>query len=86
MTCADARTGAALWDVRVGRSIWSSPCVVDNRVIFGSYDHFLYMLDATSGKLVWRYDLGGACVSTACIVDGYIYIGNATGTFFCFGP
>lgn len=86
MTCADARTGAAQWDVRVGRSIWSSPCVVDNRVIFGSYDHFLYMLDSTSGKLVWRYDLGGACVSTACIVDGYIYIGNATGTFFCFGP
>ena len=37
-------------------------------------------------KLVWRYHLGGRCISTPCIVDGHIYIGNASGTFFCFGP
>ena len=49
------------------------------KVVFGSYDHYLHMLDADTGQVAWRYDLGGACVSTPCIVDGYIYIGNATG-------
>ncbi len=33
---------------------WSSPCVADGKVLFGSYDRDLYLLDARTGKLIWK--------------------------------
>ena len=33
-----------------------------------------------------HHALGGRCISTPCVVGGCIYIGDAAGTFYCFGP
>jgi outer membrane protein assembly factor BamB len=66
--------------------VWSSPSVVDGRVIFGSRDGHLYNVDAASGREIWRQRVDGRIISSPCIVDGYIWIGTATGWFYCFGP
>jgi outer membrane protein assembly factor BamB len=84
--CLELTTGRVVWQSRVSRPIWCSPCVVDDKVVFGSYDHNLYLLDAGTGREIYRHDMGGRVISTPCIVDGFIYVGTATGRFFCLGP
>src|SRR6188768_2132226 len=42
----DAATGAKRWTFKTGAEIKSSPVVVGNRVLIGSYDNSLYSIDA----------------------------------------
>ena len=42
--------------------------------------------DLKTGQEVWSHDTGGRILSSPCVVGGWIWIGNATGTFFAFGP
>ena len=65
--------------------MWSSPAVVDGKVVFGSRDFNLYCVDAQSGGKIWRVRADGRIISSPCIVGGYIWVGTATG-YFCFGP
>jgi eukaryotic-like serine/threonine-protein kinase len=85
MYCLAADSGKVHWTYKVGKGIWSSPCVVDGKVLFGTYDPTYYMLDAEKGKLVWSYPMGQRTHSTACIVGGHVYVGSANGYFHCFG-
>ena len=84
--CVDARSGEGIWTFKTGGAVWSSPAVVDDKVIFGSRDKHLYIVDAQSGKLIWRTRVDGRIISSPCVVDGYIWVGTATGKFYCFGP
>src|SRR6188472_1826988 len=50
----DTATGKALWTFKTAGEIKSSPVVVGDRVLIGSYDSQLYALGAKDGKVLWK--------------------------------
>ena len=46
--------GSRLWTFKTGSEVKSSPTIVDDLVLIGSYDTHLYALDAATGKLRWK--------------------------------
>jgi outer membrane protein assembly factor BamB len=43
-----AKAGKTLWTIQTGDDVYSSPCVWDNKVYFGSDDHKLHCVDTGS--------------------------------------
>ena len=58
------------------RSIGSAAVVIDNKIIFGSYDAYVYCID-TSGKLVWKYNIGSEVT-----LAGYLPAAHKNTIFF----
>ena len=51
----DLTTGKALWTFKAQDAIEGAALVLNDQIIFGSGDGFLYCLDA-NGKMVWKYE------------------------------
>jgi outer membrane protein assembly factor BamB len=52
-------TGYVVWSMQVGhhdshKSILSSPIIIGDTIVFGSYDGNLYCLDAATGVIIWN--------------------------------
>ena len=76
------------WKFQAGSSIWSTPQVFENLLIFSSLDHKIYGLDLTcntcieSGSPEWVYETGGAVASSPLVLNGEVYIGSFDGNFY----
>src|SRR6266550_5595967 len=46
------------WEFEAGSGITGTPAVVGERLIFGSWDGWVYALNHRSGKLIWKFDAG----------------------------
>lgn len=80
-------TGADLpwaWGFETGDSYTSSPAIINNTVLFGSGDGFLYSFEAKNGRLQWKFQTGGRIRSTAAVgADGVtVYIGSFDGSLY----
>ena len=69
-----SRPGKAAWTFKTGTEIKSSPVVVGDKVLIGSYDSHLYALGAKDGKLAWKVQTEGYVHATPAVVDGIAYI------------
>lgn len=69
----DAATGKARWTFKTEGEIKSSPVIVDDRVLIGSYDGHLYGL-GLDGKLAWKVRTDGPVHATPAIREGVAYI------------
>src|SRR6266851_4999284 len=74
LTGVNAAAGKGLWTFSTGAEIKSSPVVVGDRVLIGSYDGGLYCLSAKDGKLLWKAITNGYVHSTPPVADGIAYI------------
>ncbi len=79
----DAQTGAERWTFKTDAGITSSATVLKTRegavrVLFGSYDGFLYCLDG-DGKLVWKLETDNYVHATPAVADGKVYIAGCDG-------
>jgi len=63
----------------------SSPVVVDGRVIVGSLDGKLYVLNLKDGTEVQRFDLGRGVSASPAVGNGCVVIGNDDGVLYCLG-
>jgi outer membrane protein assembly factor BamB len=85
--CAfNASTGAPIWYYTPTPGIYtmdSSPCVVDGRVYFGSYDDNVYALDALTGEKLWNYTTGGYVSSSPAVAYGKVYVGSDDNKIYC---
>uniref|UniRef100_S4RLE4 Aminoadipate-semialdehyde dehydrogenase n=1 Tax=Petromyzon marinus TaxID=7757 RepID=S4RLE4_PETMA len=59
--------GDKMWQFRTDGPVFSSPCIVGNRldVVFGSHDGSVYAVSA-SGQLQWKHQLGAPVYATPC--------------------
>ena len=78
----DARTGAVLWERRVGYAVHNAPAVVGDLVVFGAASGMVRAVSAATGADVWSYDLGQGfsqnyswLYSPPTVADGVVYIG-----------
>ena len=76
-----ARDGKGLWTFKTGSEIKSSPVVVNDIVLVGSYDAHLYGLDAKTGKLRWKVLTDGQVHATPAVQNGLAFIAGCDAKF-----
>jgi eukaryotic-like serine/threonine-protein kinase len=76
-----AADGKALWTFKTNSEIKSSPVVVDDRLLVGSYDEHFYCLSAKTGALIWKFHTNGPVHCTAGVLNGVAYIAGCDETF-----
>ncbi|MGI8732388.1 MAG: PQQ-binding-like beta-propeller repeat protein [Pyrinomonadaceae bacterium] len=69
----NATDGKKIWAFKAGNEIKSSPVVVGDRVLIGSYDQQLYCV-STRGSLLWKVKTNGPVHSTPSVAGGVAYI------------
>lgn len=72
----DARSGWAVWRVRAGGPVISSPMLANGMVFIGSADKNMYALDARNGRVAWKYETEGQVTSSPAYANGAIYFGG----------
>jgi len=69
--------------------VYSSPCVSDGFVYFGSYDRNLYCLNVKTGRENWRFTTCSffyypdGVNSSPCVADGRVYAGCCARRLYC---
>ena len=77
----NASDGKKLWAFKTNGEIKSSPVVIGDRVLIGSYDEHLYCLSARNGSLLWKFKTNGPVHSTPGIADGMAFIAGCDELF-----
>lgn len=76
----DGKTKSEVWKFDTqsedggGQEIISSATFSGSRVLFGSYDSFLYCLSAEDGKFLWKYQTQGPLHSTPVIIEDRTFV------------
>jgi outer membrane protein assembly factor BamB len=81
LNALNASDGKKLWAFKTNGEIKSSPVVVGDRVLIGSYDEHLYCLSARTGALQWKFKTNGPVHSTPGIADGMAFIAGCDELF-----
>jgi outer membrane protein assembly factor BamB len=79
----DADTGIIKWlyDVPSGAAVYSSPAVVEGKVIVGSSDGNLLCLDQEEGHVLWRTHVGSGYLSSAAIQNDTAFVASTFGVY-----
>ncbi|NPV03097.1 MAG: PQQ-binding-like beta-propeller repeat protein, partial [Brevinematales bacterium] len=75
--------GKTLWTIETGDYVFSSLCVWDNKVYFGSYVNKLYCADALTGETLWTIETGNCVRSSPCVWDNRVYFGSDDNKLYC---
>jgi eukaryotic-like serine/threonine-protein kinase len=81
LNAINATDGKKLWAFKANGEIKSSPVVVGDRVLIGSYDENLYCLSAHNGSLIWKFKTNGPVHSTPGIAEGMAFIAGCDELF-----
>ncbi|MFH1279517.1 MAG: PQQ-binding-like beta-propeller repeat protein [Candidatus Eisenbacteria bacterium] len=71
--------GTLAWEFRAGAAVTSSPLVVEDRILFGSRDGFLYALRREDGRPLWKAPGPGGVGSSPALGGGRAYFGEYGG-------
>src|SRR5829696_9538574 len=81
LNAVSASDGKKLWAFKTNGEIKSSPVVIGDRVLIGSYDETLYCLSTRNGTLLWKFKTNGPVHSTPGIADGMAFIAGCDELF-----
>lgn len=70
------------WQRRFSGTIFSSPAVAGDAVVFGSLDGNIYGLDIRSGDVLWSVDAGTPVLASPLAAGMDIYIGGGNAAFY----
>jgi len=74
LNAINASDGKKLWAFKANSEIKSSPVVVGDSVLIGSYDANLYCLSTRDGSVRWKVKTNGYVHATPGIADGMAFI------------
>ncbi|MGH9957183.1 MAG: PQQ-binding-like beta-propeller repeat protein [Pyrinomonadaceae bacterium] len=77
----NATNGNKLWAFKTNGEIKSSPVVVGDRVLIGSYDQHLYCLSTRNGSVLWKVKTEGPVHATPSISGGVAFIAGCDEMF-----
>jgi outer membrane protein assembly factor BamB len=74
-----------LWSYDAQATIPASGAVdvLNNKVVFGTSDGYLYSLNLKTGKVYWIFFTGGSVLASPTIADGLVYAGSDNGMLYC---
>ena len=79
----NARTGAKLWERRIGRLNASSPAYSKGRLyIVNLVPGHIVKLDAKNGRIIWKKSLPGRAESSPVVVGNSVYFGCEDGKLY----
>jgi len=87
----DQNSGTLQWKFKMGEKLpypwrfdyyFSSPAIVDDKIIIGSDDGNLYMLEQKSGTVVWKFKGKGLVRSTASVYKDEVLFGDTGGNLY----
>lgn len=85
VVCTDAKTGAVRWkrsidgDLSAGGSLATSPALAGGKIIVGTLDGKLLVLDPETGKTERSIEIGHPIRSQPAIEGGWAYVGTEDG-------
>ena len=84
--CLDGLDGNVIWSFETRGKIWGCACLVLNEkfVIFGCFDHYLYVLDSNTGECVDRYKTHASIQSSPLFYNNKVFVCNSNGELYCF--
>ena len=62
----------------------SSPVICGDKIVIGSEDGRLYMLNLSDGKQVWSYDIGQPVMSSPAVANQMVVVGSDDGYVYAF--
>lgn len=80
------RAGRPRWSFSARGNVDCSPVICGDRVVVGSDDGRLYVLDLARGGERWSYQIGEAITASPAVAGGMIVIGAEDGVLYAFGP
>lgn len=87
----DENTGHLQWKFKMGEKLpypwrfdyyFSSPTLIDDKIIIGSDDGNLYMLQQNNGTVVWKFKSKGLIRSTPSVYKDEVLFGDTEGNLF----
>lgn len=84
LACVEAESGKIRWQKKYSSHIWSSPAVIDNKVIVADVAGVLHCLGAFDGRELWKIQVPGVIESTPAVWKEWIYVGAKDGWFYAF--
>jgi outer membrane protein assembly factor BamB len=81
----DWKKGAVLWRYHhpeTDFAYYSSPVIVDGKVILGGRDKRVHAIDQETGKLVWEFETRGRVDSSPVAAAGVIWVGSHDGNLY----
>ncbi len=83
------RTGSVKWTTRAADkkkyygSFYTSPTILNDLVLAGNDDFYMYAFDTAGGKEQWKFKTGGSIFCDASVFEGKIYFGSDDMNFYC---
>ncbi len=62
-----------------------SPIIVGDKVLFGSFDGRVYILNLADGEELWSYDLGKALIASPAVSGERFFVAGSDGVLSAFG-
>ncbi len=61
---------------------YSSPTIIDNKILIGIKDGFVYNIDAATGKIIWKFKTEGIVRSTPASKNNVLFFGDTEGILY----
>jgi len=81
LNAINASDGKKVWAFKTNGEIKSSPVVLGDRLLIGSYDENLYCLSTRNGSVLWKFKTNGPVHSTPSIANGMAFIAGCDEVF-----
>lgn len=87
----NAATGKIKWQLDFGKSLnydwgfdyyYSSPTIINNKILIGIKDGFVYNVDEDNGKLLWKFKTKGIVRSTPAVKTDMVFFGDTEGILY----
>ncbi len=86
--CLSAKNGKLNWKIDFGDRLpyewkydywYSSPVILQNKILVGADDGFMYCLDKENGKVIWKFKAESVIRATPTVESGVVYFGDCDG-------
>jgi outer membrane protein assembly factor BamB/predicted phosphohydrolase len=76
-------TGVIKWERKFEGSIFSTPALDGEVLVFGAIDGGIYGIDIHDGTTLWKVDCGTPVLASPVIAEGSVFIGGGNSAFYC---
>jgi outer membrane protein assembly factor BamB/predicted phosphodiesterase len=73
----------SVWEVKFNGSVFSTPALYKDVVVFGAIDGFIYGMNIHDGTVIWKVDCGTPVLASPLIESNNVYIGGGNEAFYC---
>jgi len=87
----DQNSGKLQWKFKMGEKMaypwrfdyyFSSPTIIDDKIIIGSDDGNLYLIGQNKGDIIWKFKTKGLVRSTPSVINDAVLFGDTEGNFY----